>query len=493
MNNCLSLYSLAHEHNHQGLHQTASRCISQHFEPLTKQDTFLSLQYVALINLLSSDRLEVSSELVIYQAVRNWVESASAVRLPLFKELLGYVRFPLLTREELVDVQAEIAEYYKHVRLRWKELDGAGRLLESGGLRRGMYDQCFVCTEVNDSKIQDGDDLDSYLHCFDPHAEKWETLPPMPYLIYSGCAAVDCKLYQSGGQKDNCSFVDTLHEYSGLTNRWTQLPSMSTRRAVHPFLVCGKKLYALGGCNDAGPLASAEVFSVEQNTWAPIANLPLPLMYPGSTVLRNKLYLIGGKTSRNYRGLLIYDTNDDWWTEVLMDFACYGAAAVSVGTGIYVIGGYTEERGNFLVHTAIATEEGPYCTKGSFYLCEDGRVNWEVNIPQLPMALSFACALEWQGKIYLLAGKDDQRSYNTSYTWVPGDMSWSLCPEEIPTFKEARIFSSVILKMPKKPLRCLLLEKSAALAVVGVDDAKKGQPGSSTMEGCGLNCCWGGT
>ncbi|KAH0617440.1 hypothetical protein JD844_015673 [Phrynosoma platyrhinos] len=493
MSNCLSLYSLAHQHNHQALIQASSDYIKQNFGPLSKQDAFLNLEHSALTNLITSDSLEVPSELAIYHAVRNWVEFATSVRLPLFKELLGHVRFPLLTHEELIDVQADLAEYYRHVRLRWKELDGAGRLQESGGLRKGMYDDCFVCVEINGNRTQDEDDHESHLHCFDPQAEKWEKLPPLNHLNYSGCTSIDCKLYISGGQKDNCTFVNTLHEYDSLTSQWTQHPSMSTVRALHPFLACDKKLFALGGCNESGSLCSAEVFSVAQNAWAPISNLPLALMYPASAVLRNKLYLIGGKASRSYRGLLIYDTNTDWWTEVSMEFACYGATAISFGSGLYVFGGYTEERGNFLTHGTVVTEEVPCCTKGSFYLCENGRVSWEVSIPELPVALAFACAVEWQGKIYLLAGKDETRSYNTSYSWVPEDTSWTRCPEEIPVSNETQIVSCVTLKLPKKPLRFLLLETVASSAVIGVDDAKKGgQPGSSARQSCSLNCCWGG-
>nr|XP_028591992.1 kelch-like protein 12 isoform X1 [Podarcis muralis] len=494
MNNCLSLYSLAHQHNHQPLLDAASCYIKQHFVPLAKQEAFLNLEPKALISLISSDNLEVPSELIVYQAVRNWVESAASVRLPLYKELLGHVRFSLLTHEELVDVKADTAEYYKHVRLKWKELDGAGRLQASGGLRKGMYDDCLACLKLDESRTQDGDDPKSYLYCFDPNAEKWETLPPLKYLSYSGCASMGCKLYLSGGQKADSSFVDTLHQYDSLTSQWTQLPSMSTARALHPFLACDKKLYAVGGCSDTGPLSSAEAFSVEQNAWAPISSLPLAVMYPASTVLRNKLYLVGGKASRSYKGLLIYDTNADWWNEVPMDFACYGAAAVSVSNGIYVFGGYTEERGNFVVQSAMATEELPNCTKGSFYLFENGRVSWEVTVPELPIALAFSCAVEWQGKIYLLAGKDETRSYNTIYSWVPEDTSWTRCPEEIPmTASQVRISSVTPLKMPKKPIQLLLFGTALSPAVSGVDDVKKQQlSSSSSREGCSLNCCWGG-
>lgn len=492
MKNCLNLYRLAHEHSHQGLLEAASAYISQHFGALSKKEDFLSLEYNPLVGLICSDGLEVASEFTIYQAIRTWAEYAPSTRLPLLKELLGHVRLPLLTHREVMEVHADVSEYYRHMRLRWKELDGAGRLLESGGLRKGMYHDSFVCVELHENWTQNGDNPHSYLHCFDPRTEKWETLPPLRYLSYSGCASLDFKLYLSGGQTGDCTFVDSLYEYNSLTGQWTQLPSMSTARAVHPFLACNKKLYALGGCGDTGPLTSAEAYSVNQSTWAPISDLPLALMYPASAILNNKLYLIGGKASRSYRGLLIYDTKSNWWNEVLMEFACYGAAAVSVGTGMYVLGGFTEERGSFLAHSAMAAEEIPFSTKGSFYLHDDGRVNWEVTIPELPVALTFACAVEHEGKIYLLAGKDDNRSYNTCYSWVPEGASWTQCPEEIPTTNEGRIFSCAILKMPKKPIQFLLLETSAALAVVGVEEAKKGQSSSSLREGCSLNCCWGG-
>lgn len=491
--NCLRLYSLAHQYHHQTLLQAASHCIKQHFGPLSKKESFLSLEHDALVNLISSDSLEVPSEMTVYQAVRNWVESSTAARLPLFKQLLGHVRFPLLTHEELVGVQADIAEYYRHMRLKWKDLDGAGRLLESKGLRKGMYDECIVCVEVNENRVQDSDIPESYLHCFDPHTDKWEKLPPLKYLSYSGCTSMDCKLYLSGGQKDNTTFVDTLYEYSALTSQWSQLPSMTMSRATHPFLACNKKLYALGGCNNVGPLTSAEAFNVVQNVWVHIASLPLALMYPASAVLRNKLYLIGGKTSRSYRGILIYDTISNWWNEISLEFACYGAAAVSVNAGIYVFGGYAEERGNFLTNSVMGTEEVSACTKGSFYLSENGRVNWDISIPELPVALAFACAIEWQGKIYLLAGKDENRSHNTSYIWVPEEKSWTRCPEEIPVTNEAKIFSSTTLKIPKKPIRFLLLETSPSSAVTGVEHVKKSNPSSFTRDCCSLNCCWGGS
>nr|XP_056710489.1 kelch-like protein 12 [Euleptes europaea] len=492
LNNCLSLYHLSHEHGHQALQQAALGYISQHFGHLAEKDDFLSLEFNPMVGLISSGSLEVDSELTVYQAVRSWAEHETATRLPLFTELLQHVRFPLLTPREVMEVQADISEYYRHLRLRWKELDGAGRLLESGGLRKGMYNDCFVCVELHENWTQDGDSPHSYLHCFDPHAEKWENLPPLRYLSYSGCTSLDFRLYLSGGQTGDCTFVDSLYEYNALTGQWTQLPSMSTPRAVHPLLACDMKLYALGGCGDKGPLTSAEAFSVSQGAWAPISNVPLALMYPASAVLKNKLYLVGGKASKSYRGLLIYDTKTDWWNEVLMEFACYGAAAVSVSTGVYVIGGYTEERDSFLAHSAVATEDIPFTTKGSFYLQEDGRVDWEVTIPELPVALTFACAVEQRGKIYLLAGKDDNRSYNTCYSWVPQDSSWTQCPEEIPTSNEGRIFNCAVLKMPKKPIRFLLLETSVASTVVGVDETKKGQLNSSSREGCSLNCCWGG-
>ncbi|XP_054840506.1 kelch-like protein 12 [Eublepharis macularius] len=492
MKNCLSLYCLAQEHGHQSLLQATSDYIYQHFGLLSKKDVFLSLEYNALLSLVCSDNLEVASELTVYQAIRSWVEFAASTRLPLFKELLGHVRFPLLTPAEVTEVQADVSEYYKHVHLRWKELDGAGRLQESRGLRKGMYDDCFVCVELHENWIHNGDSLVSYLHSFDPQTEKWEKLPPLQYLSYCGCASLDCKLYLSGGQRGECTFVDSLYEYSSLTGQWTQLPQMSTPRAVHPFLACNKKLYALGGCNDKGPITSAEAFSVNQSTWSPISNLPLALMYPASTVLKNKLYLIGGKSSRSFRGLLIYDTQTDRWNEVLIEFACYGAAAVSVETGIFVIGGYTEERGSFLAHGAAAAEEIPFITKGGFYLHEDGRVNWEVTIPELPVALTFACAVEQQEKVYLFAGKDDNHPSNACYSWLPQDTSWTQCPEEIPTTNEGRIFSCTVLKRPQKPIRVLLRETSAASTVVGVDDTKKVQSGSSAREGCSFNCCWGG-
>uniref|UniRef100_A0A8C3FZM2 Uncharacterized protein n=1 Tax=Chrysemys picta bellii TaxID=8478 RepID=A0A8C3FZM2_CHRPI len=191
-------------------------------------------------------------------------------------------------------------------------------------------------------------DLLSGMDCFDPYTGRWKKLPGLKCLKHPASTAVEHKLYLSGGKHQDGSCSDTLYEYNSFTGQWIQLPSMSVPRDSHGFLACNLKLYALGGRNDRHGLTSAETFDLVQKAWTPISKLPFRLIYFASTVLKNKLYLIGGEAlavvpKLVYSGILIYDINLDMWTQMPLDFKCYETAAISMNNGICVIGGGTTE------------------------------------------------------------------------------------------------------------------------------------------------------
>ncbi|XP_034648605.1 kelch-like protein 5 [Trachemys scripta elegans] len=470
----LRLYALAHAHRHPALLRASGRYVSLHFGSLCEDDAFLRLDPGTLIGIIASDGLAVASELTVYWAVGRWVRADPAERLPLLPELLGHVRLALLTPEELAEVQADVAELSGTARLGLKELAGEGRLRESGGLRRGMYEEVIVCVGRRARRGHaSGEDLDSPLNCFDPHTERWGAPLGSVPVRFPGFAALGHKLYVAGGCGPDGCFSTSLHEYDACSGQWAQLPSMSWPLDPHGFLVCSRRLYAVGGCMEAaGKLDLAETFDLQQKQWAPASRLPFPLSYFASAALHNKLYLIGGKKHvagalATHRGLLIYHVSSDSWAQVPLGVGlCHAGAAATAG-GICVVGGCRDE--------ALGEEgEGASClgnvqaSRACFFLGEDGKVRQEVAIPALPRAIESAGAVCWRGRVYVVGGEDSARWLNTVYYWEPSAAAWTLCQEGPATAERVGWFGCVTLQVPIRPLRALFQGQPTAPAAVQV-------------------------
>ncbi|XP_060115595.1 kelch-like protein 4 [Heteronotia binoei] len=483
--NCLRLYELGYAHGDEALFHQAKNLVLWLFRRLSVEDqSFLNLNPSTVISIISWDSLVVASELVVYRAVWRWVKAQGTSRLPLLGLLLSHVRLPLLTQEELREVQSELS-CCQNLRLRWKRLNWQERLQESRGLRQGMYSTCIVCVDLFSMEGPELKTKDFQVACFDPQTETWEKLPLLKCLYCARCVAVDDKLYVTGGVHTDDTYSDTLHEYCPLRGRWTQLPSMSVARASHGFLACGQKLFAMGGwCRYEDYLNTAESFDLLEKTWTPIARMPFALSHFASVSFRNRLYLIGGVTDSlgtwyASRKILIYDISTGLWSQVLMDKECYWSGAVAMNNGIYVIGGYF--RGRVRHHNERWPDSGNlHCSRRCFFLRENGKLDKGVHIPRLPIDLAGAAVVRWKQRIYVLGGENtylynelegenEEQYYNTVYYWELGANKWTLCKDRLPfTSWGLSGFGCTTMKVPKKPILDLFRKTSVALTAIDV-------------------------
>ncbi|CAM4652326.1 unnamed protein product [Lepidochelys olivacea] len=336
---CLVYYALAYAHNNEALLGVAMNLITANFGHLSKEeDDFLHLDLSTLVSIISLDGLMVTSELVIYQAVKRWMRFQTTER-SLLIELMKHIRFLLLSQDEVREVQSDW-ERCLDVQMWQKKLDSKDGPFDSRALRQGMYNECIVCVGLSRwvSKWMENEEF--HVCYFDPRKENWEKLPALNSLYSPACVAVGDKLYVSGGTLRDKSHSDALHKYDFLKGQWIHLPPMSVPRTSHGFLACNQKLYALGGCcRFQNYLGSAECFDLMEKTWTPISRLPFALSCSASAVLKDKLYLIGGERKNNlfpemYKGVLIYDVNSGTWTQVPLTVECCFAGAVPMNNGI---------------------------------------------------------------------------------------------------------------------------------------------------------------
>ncbi|XP_039223461.1 kelch-like protein 18 [Crotalus tigris] len=488
--NCLSIYQLGYSHNDPVLFQEAKGLVHAHFKRLSQEaPAFLDLNPSTLESILASDNLLVSSELLVYRAAWRWVQAQSALRLPFLARLLTQVRFPLLTPEELRQVQAELLQRPKELRPRWRRLSRQERLTRCGGLRRGMFDTCIVCVDLFNLEGPELRTKDFQVGCYDPQANRWEKLPLQERLYCARCVALRDRLFVTGGVRTDDSYSNALHEYSPLRGRWSRLASMSVARASHGFLAWGGHLFALGGWRDFEDyLDSAESYDLAEGRWARVARLPLPLSHFAAAALRGRLYLVGGATEEvgawyASRKVLIYQVGADQWSQAFLSSGGYWAGAVAMSEGIYVVGGYFRGRTRHHQPTRDRRPEadGLRCTRRCFFLGADGRVDRRVTVPPLPVELAGAGVVRWKQRIYVLGGENvalgrgrraqgesEEEYYNTVYYWEPGAPRWTCCQERLP-FANWGVsgFGCAAVKLPKKPI--LELFRKTAVALTGLE------------------------
>lgn len=149
------------------------------------------------------------------------------------------------------------------------------------------------------------------------------------------------------GGNDGISSVSTVINYSPSDGSST-LASMSVPRSYLGYAPDRSgNAYAIGGLDDSGnPLASAEVYSQDNNAWSPVASLPtarydFPAVFDGT----NQIYVFGGRTNTTdgteTAAVLRYSVNANTWTAMApMPVATAGSAAALGADGkIYVVGG----------------------------------------------------------------------------------------------------------------------------------------------------------
>ena len=161
------------------------------------------------------------------------------------------------------------------------------------------------------------------------------------------CAAgIGGKLYTIGGYSyDSYENSNELAAFDTATGLWTEKSGMNEARYAFTAVVLGGKIYAIQGYNDNdGNLDSLEVYDTGTDTWTIKSSAPNYDYWTAAAAGSDgKIYVMGGD---NYpSAFLQYDPGSDSWTTLTnLTYAQsrYGAAAVTIDSFIYLIGGYSE-------------------------------------------------------------------------------------------------------------------------------------------------------
>ncbi|XP_032802656.1 kelch-like protein 20 [Petromyzon marinus] len=404
--NCLGIRAFADTHACRDLLRTADKFTQHNFQEVMESEEFMLLPANQLIDIISSDELNVRSEEQVYSAVIAWVKYNIQERRPQLPQVLQHVRLPLLTPKFLVgtvgtdllvksdeacrDLVDEAKNYLllpqerplmQGPRTKPRKPIRCGEVLFAvGGWCSGdaissveRYDpqtnewrmvasmskrRCGVGVAVLDDLLYavGGHDGSSYLNSverYDPKTNQWssDVAPTSTCRTSVGVAVLAGFLYAVGGQ-DGVSCLNIVERYDPKENKWSRVASMSTRRLGVAVAVLGGHLYAVGGSDGTSPLNTVERYSPADNRWAPVPPMGTRRKHLGCAVYQDCLYAVGGRDdTTELSSAERYSPRGNTWSPVV------AMSSRRSGVGLAVVNGQLMAVGGFDGTTYLKTIE----------------------------------------------------------------------------------------------------------------------------------------
>jgi N-acetylneuraminic acid mutarotase len=197
---------------------------------------------------------------------------------------------------------------------------------------------------------------------YDPQADEWEGLPPMPRpMTHSGIATDGVRyIYLAGGvvgelhadgSYKKLDAIDEVWRYDTLDKVWAAMPSLPEPRGAGELALLGRTLHFFGGTGLDRYTSVGDHWTLDLgggSNWETAVDLPNPRNHLADAVIDGKLYAIGGQEGHNetlvtQTSLQVWNpAQPDRWTELapLPKGRSHTAGATVVIAGkIYLFGG----------------------------------------------------------------------------------------------------------------------------------------------------------
>jgi N-acetylneuraminic acid mutarotase len=219
---------------------------------------------------------------------------------------------------------------------------------------------------------------------YDPAADEWKELAPMPTKRGAAAAGVaNGKIYVTGGVNslpgvtENAihparphNVVPTVEAYDPATNSWKAVRPLLLARNHHVAVGVGDKLYVVGGRVGGAFISSAsnnvdlvEMYDPASDLWTPRARMPTARSAIGAGPYNNHILVAGGEGQDQrllaaFKAVEAYDTSLNRW-QVLpsMPHPRHGLAAGIIGNRFFTVSGDGQSAGNGIEHSAVPFNE----------------------------------------------------------------------------------------------------------------------------------------
>ncbi|KAG2458139.1 kelch repeat and BTB domain-containing protein 2 [Polypterus senegalus] len=349
--NCVRMLSFGDLFSCTELKQSAKRMVEHKFAVVYRQEAFLLLSHELLIDILSSDNLNVEKEETVREAAMLWLEYNTEARSQYLSSVLSQIR---------IDALSEVTQ-----RAWFQGLPPNDKSVVVQGLYKSMpkffkprlgmtKEEMLIFIEANSENPTDNTGSSHSAVCYSPQAEKVYKLcnPPGDLQKVGTLVTPDNDIYIAGGQipqknpianhnkssKLQAIFrpVDSFYWFDAQQNKWIPKTPMVYPRIKPSLVYCDGYIYAIGGDNIGGEMnrRTVERYDCEKDEWTLVSPLPCAWTWSTSVVTNDCIYVM------THNLIYCYFPRADTWVEMAMrqTSRCFASAA-TFGDLIFYIGG----------------------------------------------------------------------------------------------------------------------------------------------------------
>uniref|UniRef100_A0A672ZD44 Kelch-like protein 3 n=1 Tax=Sphaeramia orbicularis TaxID=375764 RepID=A0A672ZD44_9TELE len=409
--NCLGIRAFADLHTCTQLLNQAHAYAEQHFAEVVQGEEFLGLSLQQVCSLISSDKLTVSTEEKVFEAMVSWIKHDKPARLEYMPKLMEHVRLPLLSRDYLVQIVEEEALIKNNNTCKDFLIEAMKYhllpLMEIQLISQTKLNVLLTSPRCAPKAIRS-------VECYDFQEDRWYQVADLPSRrCRAGVVSMAGRVFAVGGF--NSSLRErTVDVYDGGQDQWSAVASMQERRSTLGAAVLGDLLYAVGGFNGSIGLSTVEAYNHKNNKWLYVSSMNTRRSSVGVGVVDGKLYAVGGYDGASRQCLSTveeYDPVTDQW--------CYVAdmSTRRSGAGVGVLGGQLYAAGG---------HDGPLVRK-SVEVFDPQTNTWRL-VCDMNMCRRNAGVCAINGLLYVIGGDDGSCNLSSVEFYNPTTDKWSLIP-----------------------------------------------------------------
>ncbi|XP_077289479.1 kelch-like protein 28 [Arctopsyche grandis] len=383
------------------------------FETLHKTKDFLNLPVSNVNEILKSDYLNVPSEEVVFNAVKLWVNHDNANRKSDLAQLMRSVRLSLLSMEFFID---EILTFCHSC---------ADCMTTLRQTVKDKNDKSFIPRETPRRKIKDykmalvgGWDIDTAntIEIFDGLKNSWTLSKNIGINKYYFASVLMGDWILIIGGKNSSWRTLTSVEYIDLkSGEKKPLKPLNQDRYLFSAVTLRRgsstDVYAIGGKDNHGRLSSVERWSSNTGDWEIIAPLLLAVSQHSASVIADKIYITGGRTSEfiSSNKVQMYSVETNSWTyrAQMIQRRCDYSSVAFQGK-LYVAGGYDWETRTYLDSVEHYDPNANVWTAFT-------------KLPQAASGISLGC---FQNKLFSMGGFDGKSYLSDVWEYDETNKSW---------------------------------------------------------------------
>ncbi|XP_072482468.1 kelch-like protein 13 isoform X10 [Notamacropus eugenii] len=300
LDNCVEVGRIANTYNLTEVDKYVNNFILKNFPAILHSSEFAKLPFERLAFALSSNSLKHCSELDLFKAACRWLRSDD-LRMEFSSKIMKNIRFPLMTPQDLIN-HVQTVDFMR------TDNTCVNLLLEASNYQMMPYMQPVMQSERtairSDSThlvtlggvLRQQLVVSKELRMYDEKSHEWKSLAPMDAPRYQhGISVIGNFLYVVGGQSNydtkGKTAVDTVFRFDPRYNKWMQVASLNEKRTFFHLSALKGHLYAVGGRNAAGELATVECYNPRMNEWGYVSKMNEPHYGHAGTVYGGMMYI----------------------------------------------------------------------------------------------------------------------------------------------------------------------------------------------------------